>query len=77
MSRGCVHRWQVRRSRGPRVDPIQLLSASGTFLVTVAALNSLYAFVFDEAPQRGWATWSLAGGRSASLCRSAPAWRVA
>jgi hypothetical protein len=40
--------------RGPRVDPIQLLSATGTFLVTVAALISLYAFVFDEAPQRGW-----------------------
>jgi hypothetical protein len=49
----------------PRVDPIQLLSASGTFLATVAALNSLYAFVFDEAPQRGWgymvACWWLLG----------------
>ena len=40
--------------RGPRVDPIQLLSATGSFLATVAALISLYAFVFDEAPQRGW-----------------------
>jgi hypothetical protein len=49
----------------PRVDPIQLLSASGTFLATVAALNSLYALVFDEAPQRGWgymvACWWLLG----------------
>jgi hypothetical protein len=51
----------------PRVDPIQLLSATGTFLATVAALISLYAFVFDEAPQRGWwgdmvACWWLLGG---------------
>jgi hypothetical protein len=49
----------------PRVDPIQLLSASGTFLATVAALNSLYALVFDEAPRRGWgymvACWWLLG----------------
>jgi hypothetical protein len=38
----------------PRVDPVELLSATGTFLATIAALISLYAFVFDEAPQQGW-----------------------
>ena len=43
-----------------------MLSATGTFLATVAALISLYAFVFDEAPQRGWgymmiACWWLLG----------------
>ena len=39
--------------------------ATGTFLATVAAPISLYAFVFDEAPQRGWgymvACWWLLG----------------
>ena len=41
----------------PRVDPVELLSATGTFLATVAALDSLYALVFDEAPQQTRATW--------------------
>jgi hypothetical protein len=49
----------------PRVDPVELLSAAGTFLTTIAALISLYAFVFDEAPQPGWgymfACWWLLG----------------
>jgi hypothetical protein len=50
----------------PTVDPVELLSAAGTFLATIAALISLYAFVFDEAPQRGWwgymfACWWLLG----------------
>ncbi|MBV9566006.1 MAG: hypothetical protein JOY90_36985 [Bradyrhizobium sp.] len=33
----------------PRIDPVELLSAVGTFLATVAALISIYSFVFDEA----------------------------
>jgi|ERR1700726_3520476 hypothetical protein len=49
----------------PRVDPVELLSATGTFIATIAALVSLYAFVFDEVPQRGWgymlACWWLLG----------------
>ena len=38
----------------PRVDMVELLSATGTFLATVAALISVYAFVFDDIPQRPW-----------------------
>jgi hypothetical protein len=37
-----------------RPDPVQLLSAAGTFLAAMAALISVYAFVFDEMPQRIW-----------------------
>jgi hypothetical protein len=33
---------------GPRIDPIELLSRIGTFLAAIAALISVYAFVFDE-----------------------------
>jgi hypothetical protein len=35
----------------PKNDPIELLSKIGTFLAAVAALISVYAFVFDEAMQ--------------------------
>jgi hypothetical protein len=38
----------------PRADPVELLSAIGTFLAAVAALASVYAIVFDEVPQRVW-----------------------
>lgn len=38
----------------PRVDLVELLSATGTFLAAVAALVSVYAFVFDEIPPRAW-----------------------
>jgi hypothetical protein len=38
----------------PRWDTVELLSASGTFLAAVAALTSVYAIVFDEAPQGVW-----------------------
>ena len=38
----------------PRVDLVELLSATGTFLAAVAALISVYAFVFDEIPRRAW-----------------------
>jgi hypothetical protein len=38
----------------PKPDPVQLLSAAGTFLAAMAALISVYAFVFDETPQRIW-----------------------
>ena len=45
----------IPRLRGrPRVDAVELLSATGTFLAAVAALISVYAFVFDQIPQRAW-----------------------
>jgi hypothetical protein len=46
-------------------DPVELLSAAGTFLAAIAALISVYAFVFDETPQRAWdftfGSWWLLG----------------
>jgi hypothetical protein len=42
------------KRRIPRWDTVELLSASGTFLAAVAALTSVCAIVFDEAPQRMW-----------------------
>jgi len=46
-------------------DPVELLSAAGTFLAAIAALISVYAFVFDEMPQRAWdftfGSWWLLG----------------
>jgi hypothetical protein len=46
-------RLAVKRAK-PRWDSVELLSATGTFLATVAALTSVYAIVFDEAPQGVW-----------------------
>jgi hypothetical protein len=37
-----------------RLDPVEWLSAAGTFLATVAALLSVYGIVLDEVPQRFW-----------------------
>jgi hypothetical protein len=49
----------------PRWDTVELLSATGTFLAAVAALTSVYAIVFDEAPQGMWefviGSWWLLG----------------
>jgi len=54
---------QVSEREG--VDAVEVLSAAGTFLATVAALVSVFAIVFDEAPQRAWefvvASWWLGG----------------
>ena len=36
------------------VDAVELLSATGTFLASIAALVSVYAIVFDQTPQRVW-----------------------
>lgn len=36
----------------PRIDPVELLSATGTFLAAIAALISVYSFVFDETMGR-------------------------
>ncbi len=48
-----------------RVDAVEVLSAAGTFLATVAALISVFSIVFDEAPQRLWefvvGSWWLGG----------------
>jgi hypothetical protein len=38
----------------PSIDPIELLSKIGTFLAAIAALISVYAFVFDEPLQRSF-----------------------
>ena len=49
---------QLRVSHGNRAinrpDPVELLSAIGTFLAAVAALASVYAIILDEVPQRPW-----------------------
>jgi hypothetical protein len=37
-----------------RTDPVEWLSAAGTFLAAVAALVSVYGIVLDEVPQRFW-----------------------
>ena len=48
-----------------KADPVEWLSAAGTFLAAIAALISVYAFVFDEMPQRAWdftfGSWWLLG----------------
>jgi hypothetical protein len=38
----------------PRIAPLELLSTTGTFLAAIAALISVYAFVFGETPARSW-----------------------
>ena len=38
----------------PQWDAVELLGATGTFLAAAAALISVYAIVFDAAPQRMW-----------------------
>ena len=48
-----------------RVDSIELLSKIGTFLVAIAALISVYAFVFDQTLRRSFeymiASWWMIG----------------
>jgi hypothetical protein len=48
-----------------RVEPVELLSAAGTFLAAMAALISVCAIVLDEAPPRAWelviSAWWLVG----------------
>jgi hypothetical protein len=44
-----IPRLRLTTNSRPRVDPVELLSATGTFLGAVAALISVYSFVFDEA----------------------------
>ena len=39
---------------GQRIDSIELLSKIGTFLAAIAALISVYAFVFDETLRRSF-----------------------
>ena len=49
----------------PRIDSIELLSKIGTFLAAIAALISVYAFVFDEPLRRSFeymaASWWMIG----------------
>lgn len=49
----------------PKLDPIELLSKIGTFLAAIAALISVYAFVFDETTRSSFeyavASWWLVG----------------
>jgi hypothetical protein len=56
----------VRRAiERPRVDPVDLLSTTGTFLAAIAALISVYTFVFGETPARSFeytvASWWVLG----------------
>jgi len=48
-----------------RIDSIELLSKIGTFLAAIAALISVYAFVFDETLRRSFeyivASWWMIG----------------
>ena len=59
------HANRAVKGSGPGVDPVELLSATGTFLAAVAALASVYAIVFDEVLQRAWefvvGSWWLLG----------------
>jgi len=43
-----IPRLRITAGVRPRVDPVELLSATGTFRAAVAALISVYSFVFDE-----------------------------
>jgi hypothetical protein len=49
----------------PRIEPIELLSRIGTFLAAIAALTSVYAFVFDETMRPSFkymvASWWVVG----------------
>jgi hypothetical protein len=58
------HPARVARRR-PRVEPVELLSAAGTFLAAMAALISVGDIVLDEAPQHVWelvvGVWWLVG----------------
>ena len=46
-----MRRSKVRRGATCGSDPVELLSATGTFLAAIAALISVCAFVLDETPQ--------------------------
>jgi hypothetical protein len=56
---------EKRRIVARRVDPVELLSTTGTFLAAIAALISVYAFVFGETPARSFdymlASWWVLG----------------
>jgi hypothetical protein len=39
---------------GPKMNPIALASATGTFVAAVAALVSVYMIIFDETPPAIW-----------------------
>ena len=51
--------------RSRKLDAVELLSASGTFLAAMAALVSVYGIILDEAPFRAWAlvigSWWIGG----------------
>src|SRR5215813_2842642 len=47
-----IPRLRITTRVRPRVDPVELLSATGTFLAAIAALISVYSFVFDETMGR-------------------------
>ena len=80
-----IPRLAVTTRMRPRIDPVELLSGTGTFLAAIAALISVYGFVFDEAMGRfeymvgSW--WMLGvalqigAGLAGRLCVAAPAGR--
>jgi len=80
-----IPRLAVTTRMRPRIDPVELLSGTGTFLAAIAALISVYGFVFDEAMGRFEymvGSWWLLGvalqigaGLAGRLCVAAPAGR--
>jgi len=80
-----IPRLVVTTRMRPRIDPVELLSGTGTFLAAIAALISVYGFVFDEAMGRFEymvGSWWLLGvalqigaGLARRLCVAAPAGR--
>lgn len=44
----------IQPEPAPATDPVELLSAAGTFLTAGAALISVYLIVFDSAPPIAW-----------------------
>jgi hypothetical protein len=77
-----IPRLRVTTGARPRVDPVELLSATGTFLAAIAALISVYSFVFDEALGRfeymvgSWwmlgAAMQISAGLTGRICAAAP-----
>jgi hypothetical protein len=66
---------------GFSVDPVELLSATGTFLAAIAALFAVYAIVFDDLSQRVWefvvGSWWLFGVVMQIGAGAAARWRLA
>jgi hypothetical protein len=52
----------LRSGMGTKLDAVELLSAAGTFLSTIAAVISVFSIILDETPYVGtalliWVSW--------------------